>query len=104
MLRFTWVIYFMLKLKYYSLTKEEKFKLKEKFYKTEFGKSIKERLNRLLIIGILGIIFSIFLFLYNPSKWDIISGVLLLVASLIFTIGSYRVRIKKLNNFLIKNK
>lgn len=94
----------MYKLKYYTLTKEERNKVKEDFYKTEFGTNIKNRLNRVFIIGILGILFSIYLFLFNTTKWDIVTGILLLTASIIFIIGSYKVRIKKINTFLTKKK
>ena len=34
----------MYKLKYYSLTKEERQDLKEKFYQTDFGSSMRARL------------------------------------------------------------
>lgn len=94
----------MLRLKYYSLTKKEKQKLKEDFYNTDFGKSIKNRLNRLLLIGILGILFSIYLFINPSNKWDVVSGIILSIASLVFIIGSFKVRIDKLNNFLVKKK
>ena len=94
----------MLRLKYYSLTKEEKKNLKQEFYQTEFGISIKRRLNRLLLIGILGTLFSIYLFLFYANKWDIVSGIILLLASIIFIIGSFKLKTKKLNNFLISKK
>ena len=92
----------MLRLKYYSLNKEEKKNLKKEFYQTEFGNSIKRRLNRLLIIGILGTLFSIYLFLFHANKWDIVSGIILLIASFVFITGSFKLKTEKLNNFLIK--
>lgn len=94
----------MYKLKYYSLNKEEKIKLKEDFYKTEFGKSIKIRLNRLFTFGICGIIFSILLFVFNTTKWDIVTGVILLIASILFIYESFNLRIKKINDYLVKKK
>jgi len=94
----------VLRLKYYSLTKEEKLKLKDEFYQTEFGKNIKYRLNRLLITGIFSFIFSILLFIIHTTIWDITTGIILLIASLIFIIGSHKLRINKLNNFLISKK
>lgn len=94
----------MLRLKYYSLNKEEKEKLKKNFYNTEFGKSIKNRLDRLFIIGILGSIFSIYLFITYTNTWDIVSGIILIIASIFFLIGSFKVRIKKLNEYLVKKK
>lgn len=92
----------MLKLKYYSLSKEEKYKLKDEFYQTVFGKSIKNRLNRLLLTGIIGTLFSIYLFTNPANKWDIVSGIILTLASLVFIIGSFKVKIKKLNDYLVK--
>ena len=94
----------MYKLKYYSLTKEEQIKLKNNFYKTEFGKSIKNRLNRLFLTGILSLLFSIYLFINPSNKWDIVTGVILFIASIIFIIGSFKVRIRKLNDYLVKQK
>ena len=94
----------MLKLKYYTLTKEEQNNLKNDFYKTEYGTSLKKRLDRLFIIGIIGIIFSIFLFIFPSNKWDIVSGIILVLASIIFIVGSYKVRIDKINTYLTKKK
>ncbi len=91
-----------LRLKYYSLSKEEKDKLKNKFYQTKYGKEIKFRLNRLFIIGIIGIIFSIFLILTNKDKWNIVYSIILLCASLLFIYSSFSLRIKKLNDYLTK--
>ena len=92
----------MYKLKYYSLSTEEKKNLKQDFYKTEFGNSMKNRLNRLFIIGILGILFSIYLFFSYNSVWELALGIFLLIFSLLFLISSFKIRIDKLNNYLIK--
>lgn len=94
----------MLRLKYYSLNKEEKINLKNKFYNTEYGAALKKRLDRLLIIGILGILFSTYLFIFPTNKWDIVSGIILVIASVVFIGGSFKVRIDKINTFLIKKK
>jgi len=91
------------KLKYYNLKKEEKYIIKDKFYQTEFGKETKNRLNRLLLTGILGILFSIYLFLFQKNVWEIIIGIILIITSTIFIIGSYKIRIKKINDYLVKN-
>ena len=92
----------MLKLKYYSLNKDEKEKLKVEFYKTEYGKELGKRLNRLLVIGIIGIVFAIILIIWHKNIWDIVTSILLLIASIIFIISSFRIRIIKLNNYLVK--
>lgn len=94
----------MYKLKYYSLTNEEKIKLKEDFYQTEFGKQINNRLKRLLLTGIFAILFSIYLFIDNNTIWDIVTGTITIIAGIIFIFGSYKIRIKKLNNYLVKKK
>lgn len=94
----------MLRLKYYSLTKEEKQTLKEKFYNTEFGNNIKLRLNRLIMTGIIGVLFSIYLFVTANNKWNIVYATILLLTSIFFIISSHKVRIKKLNDYLVKTK
>ncbi len=94
----------MYKLKYFTLSKRDKNKLKETFYQTEFGQNIKKRLIRLLIIGILSIIYSIYLLITSENIWELIMGIMLLSAGLIFILGSIFIRINKLNNYLIKNK
>ena len=42
---------------YKDLNKTEKKEIKEKFYKTEYGKVTKNRLDRLFIYGIVGFAF-----------------------------------------------
>jgi len=94
----------MYRLKYYSLTKEEKNNLKFEFYQTEFGNSINKRLNRLFLTGIIALIFGIYLLIDNNTIWDIVTGIITLIASIIFIVGSSKVRIKKLNDYLVKKK
>lgn len=94
----------MLKLKYNTLSKEEKNKVKNDFYKTEFGLSIKKRLDRLFIIGILSMLFSLYLFIMPSNKWDIVTAVILVIAALIFITSSFKVRIDKINTFLTTKK
>ena len=94
----------MYRLKYYSLNKDEKKKLKNDFIKSEFGKNVNLRLNRVFIIGIIGLIFSIYLFFVRKIIWDLIPCISLFIFSIIFIIGSFKVRIKKLNEFLVSKK
>ena len=91
----------MYKLKYHSLSKDEKIKLQEDFYKTKYGIQIKQLLTRLLIIGIIGLPFSIYLLLTYKNIWDLIIAISLLIASIIFIISSFTLRIKKLNRYLV---
>ena len=94
----------MAKLKYDSLTKEEKINTKISFYKTENGKNIKFRLTRLFIIGVLLICFGVILILTPLSKWDIIYAILIFIVALIFILSSFFLRRKKINEYLIKTK
>ncbi len=94
----------MLKSKYATLSKEEKIKAKEEFYQTEFGKNLKIRLDRLFITGIAGLLFSIVMFATNTSIWEIILGIMLLIASLIFIFGSIKIRRDKISIYLNKKK
>ena len=93
-----------LKLKYELLSKDEKNNLKEDFYNTEQGKKIKTRLNRVFIYGIIGILFSIYLFFSEKIIAFKVLAVGLLVVSIIFIISSFKIRINKLNEFLVSNK
>ncbi len=79
-------------------------KYKKDFYKTSYGESLKKRLDRLMVIGILGTIFSIFLFIFHVTIWDITSGIILLLASLFFIIESIVLRINKTNDYILKKK
>lgn len=94
----------MLRLKYYSLNKTEKKELKLKFYNTEYGNSLKKRLDRVFIIGLLGIIFSMYLLIFSTNKWDIVECIILIIASFVFLFGSHKVRIEKINTFLTKKE
>ena len=93
-----------MKLKYYTLTKEEKQKIKKEFYQTTFGKEINLRLNRVFIISILCFAYSIFLFIKYENIWELISAIALVLAGLIFLIGSFKVRIDKINHYLVTKK
>lgn len=92
------------KLKYLTLDKEEINKLKIKFYNTKEGKIIKNRLDRLFVYGILGILFSIYLFISEPTTSHILVGVILLIVSLVYLGASFKLRHKELNNYYIKTK
>ena len=97
-----------MKNKYQRMTKEEKQKLKNRYYKTEQGKIQKQRLMRLLICGIFGIIFSIYMIVDGYLKgtinvWSWIWAILLLAFSLAFIISSFILRGKSLNLYAVKN-
>ncbi len=94
----------MYKLKYYSLSKEEKKELKDKFYETNMGKDVKFHLNRLFLTGIFGLIFGIILIIISKSIWETTLAISLIVICLFFIISSFWVRISKINDYLVKIK
>ncbi len=76
--------------------------MKEDFYKTEYGKIQKGRLDRLLIYGIAGIIFGFYLLITENTLTNIITGIILLLASSFFIISSITLRKKEINNYIKK--
>lgn len=97
-----------MKNKYQRMNKEEKTKIKEKYYSTPEGNNMKNRLTRLLITGTMGILFSAYLVYSNYTQdgnniWQYIMSGILLIASLVFIIGSFKIKGKVLNKYAIKN-
>ena len=90
------------RLKYYGLNKEERKELNKEYYKTDTGERVNKRLNRLLFTGIIGILFSILIFLSRNYIWELIISITLFVASAVFIIGGFRLRIRVLNEYLVK--
>ena len=97
-----------MKIKYLRLPKVDKKKLQELYYATENGKLLKKRLLVVmlaafgLLICSLAIIFDTYY--NNHSIWNYIYAGFLFLSSLAFFISSYKLRIKRLNDYLIKNK
>jgi len=97
-----------MKNKYQRMNKEEKKNIKNKYYATTEGKAMHNRLIRLLIIGFMGILFGIYLIYSNYTQdgnniWQYILAGMLMVASLVFIIGSIKIKGKVLNKYAIKN-
>lgn len=97
-----------MKTKYQRMTKHEKQNIQSKYFSTDEGKTMKNRLIRLIITGIMGIIFGIYLIYSNYIKteaniWEYITAGILITASVIFIIGSIKIRHKVLNKETIKN-
>ncbi len=97
-----------MKNKYQRMNVLEKKKCRESFYQTAKGKEMKTRFIRLNILGVVGIIFSIFIIVssyyeksLNGATWGM--AILLTVFSIIFLVGAYYIRGKVLNQFAIKN-
>lgn len=96
-----------MKIKYKRLTKEEKKQVIAEYKKTDKGKVMYTRLTRLFIIGILGIIYAIWYFIYDYLNYDLtISDLLVIIPlfliSFFFIIMACKLRIKNLNNYVIK--
>ena len=97
----------MLKTKYQRLNKEEKKEATLKYYQTKAGQENKLRFFRLLMLGILLIIYSFGLLIYNymeknNSLWDYIWCAIIFIFGLVFIIGRYKIKIKKVNDYLTK--
>ena len=93
--------------KYQRMTKEQKKQCKEFYYNTPKGKSMCSRLNRLIIIGSIGLLFSIFLiisgYITKEISWATYAlAAILSIFSLIYIISSIVLRGKCLNNYAIK--
>lgn len=93
---------------YRDFSKEEKKQIRVEFYKTDFGKINKPRMTRLLIISLLLLIYSIYLFLdtllNDGNIWGYVSMILILVFSIVFFIGRQKIFYRDLNNYLKKRK
>ena len=97
-----------MKNQYQRMNVLEKKRCRESYYQTEKGKEMKARLCRLYVIGGIGLLFSIYLVVsgyldhsINWATWTM--AILLALFSLIFIIGSYKIRQKVLNQYAIKN-
>ena len=98
-----------MKNKYQRMSKEEKKKCKEKYFQTEKGKDMKARFIRLYICGTLGLLFSVFLivsgYYSNELSWATWAmAIILVLFSIIFSVGATILKGKVLNQFAIKNK
>ena len=96
--------------KYYqTLNKEQKNKIKEIFKNEYQNTPVNARFSRLLMYSIVGILFSGFMLieyfvLDNKNIGNIIIGLTLLIASITFLIGRYRIKLRYLNKIALKNK
>lgn len=94
---------------YHTLTKDEKKKINS-IYKNEYKNSeVKTRLTRLVIYGTTGYLTAIILIIYSLKIEDgrfgnIFIACLLIIASTIFLIGRYLIKLKVLNKIALKNK
>ena len=95
----------MLKTKYERMTKLEKKELEKKYKETEKGKLMMERLLRVKIIGVIGIVYAGYFLIKEGLVWkNILLYGPLLVISLIFIVTSKKLKKKVLNQLAIKTK
>ena len=99
----------MLKNKYQRMNRQEKKELYKDYIKTKDGKSYFNRLHRILYMGLILFLYTIYLVIdtilnNNSLLYSIFIG-LVLLASLIFICSYYRLKITTLNNYALnKNK
>ena len=97
-----------MKIKYLRLNRNEKKAVKEKFYQTSIGKYIKKKLRSALICALLCIIFAIYLiidaFVNDLTIVDKFYGFAILTIGVAFLIIHRKIFIKKINEYVIKNK
>lgn len=97
-----------MKNKYERMNSEQQKNIRKLYYQSEKGKTMMIRLNRLLIIGILGIILATCLGIYNYTNnknlWDYVSASILLIVSIIFIFKSIHIRAIEFNKQALKEK
>jgi len=98
----------MKKYKYQTLTSKEKKEACNKYFSTKEGNELKIRLNRLLIYSIILIVFGLYLIIEAIVKGSLnaqlVYGILVIVCSVIFLIGRYYLKLKNVNNYIVKKK
>ena len=98
----------MMKTKFQRMNKEEKKKAIRRYYNTSLGKENEIRFKRLLIIGLLCLAYSAYLFVSiiidGGNVWNYILAICMLISGLVFLIGRIKIRSKQVNNFLTKKR
>ena len=97
-----------MKVKYLRLNKKERKEAKNKFYQTETGKYVKKKLTSSLICALLCLILAIYCivdaFINNLSLFDKIYGIIILGIGIALLVAHRKIFIKKVNEYVIKNK
>ena len=95
-----------MKIKYYRLSKEERKEYRDKYYATSKGKILKKNTAISYVTSILLLIYSIYsyidTYINHLSKWYYAYNTLLLVISIIMIISIHNLRIRAINNYIIK--
>lgn len=96
----------MLKTKYQRMSKEDKKTAREKYYATPSGKAMKKTLRNGLICSILCFLVGAYLiydaFVNTNKLLDQIYGIVTFIFGIIFLLAYYKIRSKKVNDFLTK--
>lgn len=97
----------MEKNKYQRASKNTKKEVQTAFFQTDYGKSIKVRLNRLLIYSILLIVCTIYFFIDSFigdfSVSQIAVAIFCLIFASLFIWGRHYIIIKNCNTYMINN-
>lgn len=95
-----------LKVKYLRLDKDKRKEVKQKYYETSLGKYVKKKLISSFICGILCIGIGIYLLISTKdSKFiDYFYNISILLIGIGFIIAIRKIEVKKINEYVIKNK
>lgn len=92
---------------YKNLSKEDKKEVRENYKKTKKGEKLSHTLNRLVIESFfLLLCFCVVIgaiFIYKLAWWYWCFAIMILIASLVFFIAQYRIRIGEYNKFVKAN-
>lgn len=98
----------MFKYKYFTLKKDEKKEAKKGFYSTPRGKSLKVRHTRLVIYGLLLLLFGIYLLIDTLLKEAglafLIYSILIMIMGLLFIISKYYLMVRDVNKYIVTKK
>lgn len=97
-----------MKVKYLRLDKKNKKNARKKYYDTKEGIKLKKQFKNISICSYLCILAGILIIvdgIFNTKAiWDYIYGSIVIIFGLIFLLIIRRIKIKKINDYVIKNK
>ena len=95
-----------MKIKYYRLSKEERKDYTKKYFKTKKGQNFKKYSRISLICSVIlfgfGIYYFIDTYINHMSKWYYMYGSILLIISIIMIVSIHNLKIKIINNYIVK--
>ena len=95
-----------LKVKYLRLDKDKRKEVKQKYYETSLGKYVKKKLISSFICGVLCIGIGIYLLIStkDPKFIDYFYNISILLIGFGFIFAIKKIEVKKINEYVIKNK